>query len=179
MRRTEQLQGLRLMKFEDVYGRCYRGDLSQAEASETVGRTKKSIDARAFAWFHRNVRHVCDGGFGSRARYLDTVASETSMPSFRSSPWIRGAPHSGFSRLMRLMRARTSRGIGGRPPLRRRDFHVQYSRKPFRCQPMTVSGFTITSISRQFGNSRDRTTQSRRSVGRSEVRREVLFIVAS
>ena len=34
MRRTEQLQGLRLMKFEDVYGRCYRGDLSQAEASE-------------------------------------------------------------------------------------------------------------------------------------------------
>ena len=34
MRRTEQLQGLRLMKFEDVYGRCYRGDLSQVEASE-------------------------------------------------------------------------------------------------------------------------------------------------
>ena len=32
MRRTEQLQGLSLMKFEDVYGRCYRGDLSQAEA---------------------------------------------------------------------------------------------------------------------------------------------------
>ena len=27
MRRTEQLQGLRLMKFEDVYGRCYGGDL--------------------------------------------------------------------------------------------------------------------------------------------------------
>ena len=88
------------------------------------------------------------------------------MPSFRSSPWIRGAPHSGFSRLMRLIRARTSRGIGGRPPLRRRDFHVQYSRKPFRWQPMTVSGFTITSISRAFGKSRDRSTQSRRSVGR-------------
>ena len=25
------------MKFEDVYGRCYRGDLSQAEASEILG----------------------------------------------------------------------------------------------------------------------------------------------
>ena len=37
MRRTERLQGLRLMKFEDVYGRCYRGDLSQAEASEILG----------------------------------------------------------------------------------------------------------------------------------------------
>jgi len=42
-----------------------------------------------------------------------------------------------------------------------------------------VAGFTITSISRQFGMSRDRSTQSRRSVGRSEGRREVLFIVAS
>jgi hypothetical protein len=44
---------------------------------------------------------------------------------------------------------------------------------------MTVSGFTINSISRQFGKSRDRNAQSRRSVGRSEGRREVLFIVAS
>jgi hypothetical protein len=44
---------------------------------------------------------------------------------------------------------------------------------------MTVSGFTITSISRQFGKSRDRSTQSRRSIGRSEGRREALFIVAS
>jgi hypothetical protein len=44
---------------------------------------------------------------------------------------------------------------------------------------MTVSGFTITSISRQFGKSRDRSTQSRRSVDRSEGRREFLFIVAS
>jgi hypothetical protein len=80
---------------------------------------------------------------------------------------------------MRLMRARTSRGIAGRPPLRRRDFHVQYWRKPFRCQPMTVSGFTITNTSRQVGKSRDRDTQSRRSVGRSEGRREILFTVAS
>ena len=32
MRRTEQLQGLRLMKFEEVYGRSFRGELSQLEA---------------------------------------------------------------------------------------------------------------------------------------------------
>ena len=37
MRRTEQLQGLRLMKFEDVYGRTYRGELSQSEAAEILG----------------------------------------------------------------------------------------------------------------------------------------------
>ena len=40
---TEQLQGLRLMKFEDVYGRCYRGDLSQAEASEILGMSERTF----------------------------------------------------------------------------------------------------------------------------------------
>ena len=45
MRRTEQLQGLRLMKFEDVYGRCYRGDLSQAEASEILGDVGADVPA--------------------------------------------------------------------------------------------------------------------------------------
>ena len=29
-------------------------------------------------------------------------------------------------------------------PLRDRDFHFQNKRKPARCQPITVSGFTIT-----------------------------------
>ena len=43
MRRTEQLQGLRLMKFEDVYGRCYRGDLSQAAASEILGMSERTF----------------------------------------------------------------------------------------------------------------------------------------
>jgi hypothetical protein len=51
-----------------------------------VGKTKKSIDARQSAWFRKNVRHVCDDGLGGRVMYLDTVASETSMPSFMSSP---------------------------------------------------------------------------------------------
>ena len=49
MRRTEQLQGLRLMKFEDVYGRCYRGDLSQAEASEILGMSERDVPALAGA----------------------------------------------------------------------------------------------------------------------------------
>ena len=41
------------------------------------------IDESAFEWLFRNVRYVFDGGFGSRVRYLDTVASEISIPSFR------------------------------------------------------------------------------------------------
>ena len=41
MRRTEQLQGLRLMKFEEVYGRSFRGELSQLEASEILGMSER------------------------------------------------------------------------------------------------------------------------------------------
>ena len=37
MRRTEQAQGLRLMKFEEVYGRTRSRLLSQAEAAEVLG----------------------------------------------------------------------------------------------------------------------------------------------
>ena len=40
MRRTEQLQGLRLMKFDEVYGRTYRGELSQLEAAEILGMSE-------------------------------------------------------------------------------------------------------------------------------------------
>ena len=43
MRRTEPLQGLRLMKFEDVYGRSYRGELSQAEAAEVLGMSERTF----------------------------------------------------------------------------------------------------------------------------------------
>ena len=43
MRRTERLQGLRLMKFEDVYGRAYRGELSQVEAAEILGMSERSF----------------------------------------------------------------------------------------------------------------------------------------
>ena len=47
--------------------------------------------------------------------YLDTAASETSKPSILSSPWIRGAPHNGFSRDIRRISPRNSLDTGGRP----------------------------------------------------------------
>ncbi len=43
MRRTERLQGLRLMKFEDIYGRTYRGELSQMEAAEILGMSERTF----------------------------------------------------------------------------------------------------------------------------------------
>src|SRR4030095_5993795 len=49
------------------------------------------------------------------------------MPSFKSSPWIRGAPHSGLSCTIFRISARTSAPTGGRP-VRRRLFHFQNRR---------------------------------------------------
>ena len=43
MRRTEQVQGLRLMKFEEVYGRTHRSGLSQAEAAEVLGVSERTF----------------------------------------------------------------------------------------------------------------------------------------
>ncbi len=43
MRRTEQAQGLRLMKFEEVYGRTLGGVLGQAEAAEILGVSERTF----------------------------------------------------------------------------------------------------------------------------------------
>jgi hypothetical protein len=61
------------------------------------------IAAMASAWLRRNVRQVCDGGPRRRIMYLETVDSAISNPSLSSSPWMRGAPHNGFSLLIRWM----------------------------------------------------------------------------
>src|SRR6266480_1752069 len=50
--------------------------------------------------------------------YFATVVCPTSMPSLSSSPWIRGAPQSGFATLMSRMSWRMSAGVFGRPPAR-------------------------------------------------------------
>src|SRR5450631_1881694 len=72
------------------------------------------------------------------------------MPSLRSSPWIRRAPHSGLARLMARINWRISSGTFGLPP-GERDLHRQNKRKPARCQRITVSGLTITRAFRTFG----------------------------
>ena len=76
------------------------------------------------AWLRKNVFHVWPDPGRRLAMYLATVDCATSIPSFSSSPWMRGAPHSGFSTLIRRIRLRTSIGTLGRPP-RDRDFHRQ------------------------------------------------------
>ena len=67
-------------------------------------------------------------------------------------------------------RWRISLDTGGRPGFLRRDFHVQKSLNPLRCQPMTVSGLTITRAWRQPGHRQDRMTQKTLSAFRSDGR---------
>ncbi len=69
MRRTERLQGLRLMKFEEVYGRSYRGELSQCEAAEILG-----ISARTFRRWRD--RWEAEGAEGLYDRRLGRVSSQ-------------------------------------------------------------------------------------------------------
>src|SRR5262245_31029017 len=45
--------------------------------------------------------------------YLATLDCATANPSLSNSPWIRGAPHSGFSMLIRRIKARRSVSICG------------------------------------------------------------------
>jgi hypothetical protein len=45
-------------------------------------------------------RQVGEGALDLRIMYLATVAWLISMPSLRSSPWIRGAPQSGLALLI-------------------------------------------------------------------------------
>jgi hypothetical protein len=85
------------------------------------------------------VFHPCDGGPRRRTKYLATVDWAISMPSLSNSPWIPGAPHSGFSRLIRRTRLRTLADRAGRPT-RCSDFQRQNRRKPRRCQRSRVSG---------------------------------------
>ena len=71
--------------------------------------------------------------------YFETVDWATSNPSIKSSPWIRDAPHNGFSLLIRWIRSRRPRSIFGRPA-RFRDFQRQNILKPARCHRRMVSG---------------------------------------
>ena len=62
MRWTEQVQGLRLMKFEEVYRRTHRGGLSQAEAAEVLGVSERTFRR----WRDRYEAEGADGLYDRR-----------------------------------------------------------------------------------------------------------------
>src|ERR1700730_19008887 len=134
----------------------------KSRRNEIVGTTNISIAAIPSAWLRRNVLQPWDGGSRRLTMYLATLVCPISTPSLRSSPWIRGAPHSGLAMLISRISLRISNGTVGLPH-RALDFHRQYKRKPARCHLTTVSGFTIASASRTPGRSRSRQTKINRS----------------
>ncbi len=75
---------------------------------------------------------------------------------------MRGAPQRGLARLIFRIRFRTSLDTEGRPS-RWRLFQFQYSRKPLRCQAMTVSGLTMSKVDRQSFHKRESQTHRTRS----------------
>jgi hypothetical protein len=76
-------------------------------------------------WLSGNVRQLCEGGFQSRPMYFVTVAWPTSIPGLTSSPWMRGAPQSGFACAIWQIRSRIAGAILGLPGLPRRLLHRQ------------------------------------------------------
>src|SRR5437879_6253383 len=56
--------------------------------------------AMSGAWLRKKVRHPWLGGPRRLTMYLATLDCPTSNPSLSSSPWMRGAPQSGFSMLI-------------------------------------------------------------------------------
>src|SRR5258707_10212438 len=98
---------------------------------QAVEQTKR--DCRDDEQIHRRdavgmIIEKCFPTLGRRAStlaiYLATLVCPISMPSLRSSPWIRGAPHSGLAMLISRISRRISTGTIGRPP-RRLDFQRQ------------------------------------------------------
>jgi len=95
---------------------------------------------------------------------LETVRSETSKPSFKSSPCIRGVPQSGFDFAISLVRFLILESMHGLPGPRFRDLYVQNSLNPFLCHRITVSGFTTIRASRQSFQKRESKIQKTRSL---------------
>src|SRR4029450_11037471 len=137
------------------------------------------METRSRTWFVRPTRHVSDGAVRRFGISRETVRSATSIPSFKSSPWILGAPHRGFASAIRLTRAVISGLTGGRPPVGWPESVVQYRRKRRRRQRTTVSGVTITRAVLHPAPTLDRQTQKNRSGRRSFGRLAVLLYTAS
>src|SRR5260370_37299927 len=76
---------------------------------EVHGRDSAAVVAQV------SQRSSAPEGGRRRGRHLDTLRSETSKPSMRSSPWMRGAPQVGLSNASRCINARRRASSGGLP----------------------------------------------------------------
>jgi len=81
------------------------------ERAECDRRNSEEVHrGNRFPMMRRKVSQRVAGSGSRGARFIqrEIVRSETSKPSIRSSPWMRGAPHVGFSTTIRKINSRTS-----------------------------------------------------------------------
>jgi hypothetical protein len=158
--RASSSASLRLVVRQNLIrlAQAYPRTVHRSEPRHLVGG-RRSSDRHSRRW-------PCQVRPESRSERV-SGAAELAMPSFRSSPWMRGAPHRGFAAAIVRTRLAISVLTQGRPPVGRRESWVQYSRKRRRCHRRTVSGDTMTSACLQPAQTRARPAQNRRSVVRS------------
>src|SRR5260370_31671686 len=109
------------------------------------GTVKEYIATMGSRWFRRKASQRLDGSRSLGVRFIqrEIVLSESSKPSMRSSPCIRGAPQVGFSATIWKINSRTSFGVGLLPTcFRTLEINLLYILEPVRCQRTTVSGVT-------------------------------------
>jgi hypothetical protein len=130
----------------------------RADPSQQCPARGSAEKVPSLTWLSTPLDHV----FGD-ARLRDL------KPTFSSSPWMRGAPHSGFSMIICRISARNPMSICGRPR-NERDFQRHYRRKPARCQRTRVSGRTTVMTFRTDGNHRYSWMKTKRSLFVSRTR---------
>jgi hypothetical protein len=89
------------------------------------------------------------------------------MPSFCSSPWIRGAPQSGLAAAISATSKRMAESVLGRPGRFGLERCVQRRRSHWRCHRSTVSGCTTIKAVRHSRHPLARRIQKSRSLLRS------------
>ena len=133
---------LRHVDLQDAAAVVGEDDEDEQDPAGEGRHAKKSTATVEPRWFER--RCARSRGWRLSPRHEPrTVRSETANPSFNNSPWMRGAPESGFATATsRSAAERRRRPVAGPP--RGRDRRVQGHATPRRCHAMTVAGWTTT-----------------------------------
>ena len=113
MRRTEQAQGLRLMKFEEVYGWSQARLLSQAEAAEVLGMSERTFRRWRDRYEGEGVEGLYDrrlGRISARRAPADEVARVLSLFDTRYGTSRPGTLARSWSPIMVAIAAKTGCG---------------------------------------------------------------------
>jgi hypothetical protein len=105
-------------------------------------------------------RLAASRSLGARFIQREIILSERSKPSIRSSPWMQGAPHVGFSATIPKVKSRTPFDFGILPTRALAlEIGRPYKRNPAGSQRTAVSGVTMMRECFQLDQTRRATTQ--------------------